>query len=81
MSDEESFCEITTSKADSLSSSDDDDAEKLELVQQSAYVCSSTKYKLTNDPVLRISLLLDCDFIEAEGTYVIYYSIKLQSLV
>ena len=80
MSDEESFCEITTSKADSLSSSDDDDTEKLELVLQSAYACSPKKYKLTNDPVLRIPLL-DKDFIEAEGTYVTYYSIKLQSLV
>ena len=82
MSDEESFCEITTSEADSLSSSDDDDAEKLELVLQSAYACSPKKYKLTNDPVLRNSLLLlDKDFIEAEGTYVTNYSMKLQSLV
>ena len=74
MSDEESFCEITTSEADSLSSSDDDDAEKLELVLQSAYVCSPNKRKFQNDPVLRNSLLLwDKDFIdsESEGTQVI----------
>ena len=40
MSDEESFCEITTSETDSLSSSDNDNSVKLELVLQSACGCS-----------------------------------------
>ena len=67
-SDEESFYEITTSEADSLSSSDNDDSEKLELVIQSAYASSPMKHKLENDPVSRNSLLLwDKDFMELEG--------------
>ena len=54
--------------ADSLSSSDNDDAEKLELVIRSAYACSPKKHKLENDPALRNSLLLwDKEFVELEG--------------
>ena len=70
-SDEESFFEITTSEADSLSSSDNDDAEKLEIALQSAYSCSPKKLRLKNEPMLRNSLLLlDKDFIESEGSLV-----------
>ena len=58
MSDEESFCEITTNEPNSISSSDNDNAEKLELVLQLAYACSPIKRKLEKDPVLRNSLLL-----------------------
>ena len=81
MPDGESFCEITTSKADSLSSSDDDKAEKLELLVQSPYACSPKKCKLENDPVLRNSLLLlDKEFIGAEGMQLIIWWNKLRSL-
>ena len=53
-SDEESFYEITTSKPDSVSSSDNNDAEKLELVLQSAYACSSKKHRRKNEPVFLV---------------------------
>ena len=67
-----SFYEITTSKADSLSSSDNDDTEKLELVIRSAYACSPKKHKLENNPALRNSLLLwDKEFVELEVNRVV----------
>ena len=70
-SDEESFFEITTSEADSLSSSDNDDAKKLEIAWLSAYSCSPKKLHLKNEPMLRNSLLLlDKDFIKSEGSLV-----------
>ena len=68
-SGEESFYEITTSEPESLSSSDENNAENLEMVLHSAYTCSLHKYRC--NPVIRNSLLLrDKDLLDSnEGMY------------
>ena len=64
-SGEESFYEITTSERESLSSSDENNAEELEMVLHSAYTCSPQKFR--SDPVLRNSLLLwDKDLLDSD---------------
>ena len=64
-SGEESFYEITTSERESLSSSNKNDVEELEMVLHSVYTCSPQKFR--SDPVLRNSLLLwDKDLLDSD---------------
>ena len=67
-SDSESdFYEITSSEPESICSSDEEDAERLEVVLEGAYTCSPTVYQSSNlDPAERSSLLfLDKDIGES----------------
>ena len=67
-SDSESdFYEITSSEPESVCSSDEEDAERLEVVLEGAYTCSPTLYRSSNlDPAERSSLLfLDKDIGES----------------
>ena len=59
-SDSESeFYEITSSEAESVCSSDEEDAERLEVVLEGAYTCSPKLYQCSSlDPAERSSLLL-----------------------
>lgn len=58
-SDSESdFYEITSSKPESICSSDEEDAERLEVVLEGANTCSPTLYQSSSlDPAERSSLL------------------------
>ena len=58
-SDSESdFYEITSSEPESICSSDEEDAERLEVVLEGAYTCSPTLYQSSKlDPAERSSLL------------------------
>ena len=64
-SSEESFYKLTTSEADSLgaSSSDDEDASRLDLIIQGAYSCNSSYFSsVATEPAQRnLLLLLDKD--------------------
>lgn len=67
-SDSESdFYEITSSEPESICSSDEEDAERLEVVFEGAYTCSPTLYQSSSlDPAERSSLLfLDKDIGES----------------
>jgi len=70
--EEESFFEITTSEADSLrySSSDDEDASRLDLIIQGAYCCNPSYFSLlTSEAAERNSLLLfDKDLCDGDGS-------------
>ena len=64
-SGEESFYEIATSEPESLSSSDENVAEELEMVLHLAYTSSPQKFR--SDPVMRNSLLLwDKDLLDSD---------------
>ena len=61
-----SFCEITSSEDESVYTSDEDDAETLQLFLEQAYTGSPTSSGL--DPAQRSSLLLlDKDFIDSDS--------------
>ena len=67
---EDEYYEITsTSEAESLATSDEEDAELLEVALDGAYSCSPSVFlKSTRDPAERSSLLLlDKDFLYSEG--------------
>ena len=75
-SSEESFCEIvTTSEAVSFSTSDEEDAERIEMTSDRAYTCSPSLFSRLSplDPAERSSLLLlDKDLLHdgcMPGTY------------
>ena len=64
---ESDFCEITSSEPESVCTSDEEDAERLEVVFEGAYTCSPTLYHSSLlDPAERSSLLfLDKDIGES----------------
>ena len=69
--DEESFYEITTSEAESLgSTSDDEDLSKLDVVLQGAYSCNPAYFTShARDAAQRNSLLLlDKDFRDSDSS-------------
>ena len=70
---EDECYEITTSEEESLSTSGEEDAKMLEAALEGAYTYSpSLLSKCTLDPAERSSLLLlDKDFLDSEGTYMI----------
>ena len=67
---DDDFVEIT-SEAESLATSDEEDAELLEVAYESAYSCNPALFsKCTLDPAERSSLLLlDKDFLDSEGNF------------
>ena len=69
VSSDESFCEILTSEAESLSSSGEEDIEMLDMAFERAYTCSRRYFaSRAVDPVERSSLLLlDKDILAIEG--------------
>ena len=55
---ESEFYEITSSEAESICTSDEEDAERLEVVLEGAYTCSPNLYQYSSlDPAERSSLL------------------------
>ena len=71
-SSEEDVYKITMSEPESLSTSDDEDSQLLEMALGSAYTCSPSLFRKSSvaalDPAERTSLLfLDKDFIGNEG--------------
>lgn len=74
-SEEESFREITTSEAETFCSSDEDDAERLNLIIEGAFGSSPAKvFSKTSrryvEPAQRDSvLLLDKDFIDNDAEF------------
>lgn len=62
-----------TSEAESLATSDEEDAEILQVALESAYSCSPSLFsKCALDPAERLSLLLlDKDFLDSEGNLVV----------
>ena len=66
---DDDFAEITTSEAESLATSDEEDAEILQVALESAYSCNPSVFsKRALDPAERSSLLLlDKDFLDSEG--------------
>ena len=76
-SEEESFYEITTSEADSLrgSSSDDEDASRLDLIIQGAYSCNPSYFSsVTTEAAQRNSLLLfDKDLRDGDNSGIYKY--------
>lgn len=69
---DDDFVEIT-SEAESLATSDEEDAEILQVALESAYSCSPSLFsKCALDPAERLSLLLlDKDFLDSEGNLVV----------
>ena len=65
---EDSFCEITTSEGESFNSSDDEDANRWQVLLEQAYTSSPDRFSsLAVDPAQRSSLLLlDKDFIDSD---------------
>ena len=63
------FCEITTSEAESFCTSEEEDAELLEMALDGAYSCNPSLFsKCALDPAERSSLLLlEKDFLDSEG--------------
>ena len=80
---EDEFCEITTSEAESLSTSGEEDAELLEVALDGAYTCNPSLFsKCSLDPAERSSLLLlDKDFLDSEGTYMYKLLISIISII
>ena len=68
---EDEFCEITTSKAEPLSTSGEEDAELLKVALDGAYTRNPSFFsKCALDLAERSSLLLlDKDFLDSECTY------------
>ena len=66
---DDDFFEITTSEAESLATSDEEDAELLQVALESAYSCNPALFSNSKlDPAERSSLLLlDKDFLGSEG--------------
>ena len=69
---DDDFVEIT-SEAESLATSDEEDAQLLQVALESAYSCNPSIFsKCTLDPAERSSLLLlDKDFLDSEGDLVV----------
>ena len=70
---DDDFVKITTSEPESLATSDEEDAELLQAVLESAYSCNPSFFsKCTLDPAERSSLLLlDKDFLDSKGNLVV----------
>ena len=67
---DDDFVEITTSEAESVSTSDEEDAEFLQMALESAYSCNPSVF--SKCPAERSSLLLlDKDFLDSEGNLVV----------